>query len=115
MEAGRARLWLGRLRPTEGQWHALRAYLLCAVAAAVIALPVALERAVEQVTFHDHLGTFPVEVGLCHDGRSTLDTGLFGKIYWGQTGALGFGAYASATGPPEAAGTLASYVDPKFI
>ena len=89
--------------------------LVCALAAALIALPVAAERAVEQVRFNDHLGTFPVEVGLCHDGRSTLDTGLFGKVYWAQTGAFGFGAYARATGPPEAGGTLASYVDPKFI
>ena len=90
-------------------------WLACAVAAALIALPVAVERAVEQVRFSDHLGTFPVEVGLCHDGRSTLDTGLFGKVFWGQTGTFGFGAYARATGPPEAGGTLASYVDPKFI
>ncbi len=89
--------------------------LVCALAAALIALPVAAERAVEQVRFSDHLGTFPVEVGLCHDGRSTLDTGLFGKVFWAQTGAYGFGAYARATGPPEAGGTLASYVDPKFI
>ena len=89
--------------------------LACALAAALIALPVAVERAVEQVRFSDHLGTFPVEVGLCHDGRSTLDTGLFGKVFWGQTGAYGFGAFARATGPPEAGGTLASYVDPKFI
>ena len=89
--------------------------LACALAAALIALPVAVERAVEQVRFNDHLGTFPVEVGLCHDGRSTLDTGLFGKVYWAQTGAFGLGAYARATGPPEAGGTLASYVDPKFI
>ena len=89
--------------------------LACALAAALIALPVAVERAVEQVRFSDHLGTFPVDVSLCHDGRSTLDTGLFGKIFWGQTGAYGFGAVARATGPPEAGGTLASYVDPKFI
>jgi len=89
--------------------------LACALAAALIALPVAVERAVEQVRFSDHLGTFPVEVGLCHDGRSTLDTGLFGKVFWAQTGAYGLGAYARATGPPEAGGTLASYVDPKFI
>ena len=89
--------------------------LACALVAALIALPVAAERAVEQVRFDDHLGTFPVEVGLCHDGRSTLDTGLFGKVFWGQTGSYGFGAYARATGPPEAGGTLASYVDPKFI
>jgi len=89
--------------------------LACALAAAMIALPVAVERAVEQVRFSDHLGTFPVDVSLCHDGRSTLDTGLFGKIFWGQTGAYGFGAVARATGPPEAGGTLASYVDPKFI
>ena len=89
--------------------------LACALVAALIALPVAAEQAVEQVRFDDHLGTFPVEVGLCHDGRSTLDTGLFGKVFWGQTGSYGFGAYARATGPPEAGGTLASYVDPKFI
>jgi len=63
--------------------------LACALAAALIALPVAVERAVEQVRFSDHLGTFPVEVGLCHDGRSTLDTGLFGKVFWQQAaGAL---------------------------
>ena len=87
--------------------------LACALAAALIALPVAVERAVEQVRFSDHLGTFPVDVGLCHDGRSTLDTGLFGKMFWGQTGAYGFGAFARATGPPEAGDALASYVEPE--
>lgn len=91
------------------------AYLGCAVAAALIALPIALERAVEGVHFSDDLGTFPVEVSLAHNGRSTLDTGLFGKVFWAQTGPLGFGAVARAAGPPEAGGTLASYVDPVFI
>lgn len=94
---------------------AFAGWLACAFVAALIFLPVALERAVESVRFDDRLGTFPVEVSLCHNGRSTLDTGLFGRIYWAETGPLGFGAYARTTGPPEAEGTLASYVDPAFI
>jgi len=96
-------------------WPATAAYALCAVAAALVFAPIALERAIERVHFSDRLGTLPVEVTLCHNGRSTLDTGLFGQVFWERTGAYGFGAYARATGPPEAGGTLASYVDPEFI
>jgi len=95
--------------------EALLTLLLCLLAAGLVAAPVTIVRAVEGVRFHDDLGTFPVEVSLCHDGRSTLDTGILGKVFWDQTGALGFGAYARATGPPEAGGTLASYVDPAFF
>jgi hypothetical protein len=40
---------------------------------------------------------------------------LFGRVFWAETGSHGFGAYARTTGPPEAGGTLASYVDPAFI
>jgi len=94
---------------------ALLAWLACVLVAGIVAAPVVVERAIEDVRFPDTLGTFPVEVGLCHDGRSTLDTGILGKVFWNQTGALGFGAYARATGPPEAGGTLASYVDPAFF
>jgi hypothetical protein len=94
---------------------ALLAFVFCVLGAAVVAAPVAIERAIEGVSFNDEVGTFPVEVSLCHDGRSTLDTGILGKVFWDQTGALGFGAYARATGPPEAGGTLASYVDPAFF
>ncbi len=88
--------------------------MLCVLAAALVAAPVALERAIEGVHFPDQVGTLPVEVSLCHDGRSTLDTGVLGKVFWDRTGAFGFGAYARATGPPEAGGSLASYVDPAF-
>jgi hypothetical protein len=91
------------------------AFVLCVLGAALVAAPVVVERAIEGVRFPDEVGTFPVEVSLCHDGRSTLDTGILGKVFWDQTGALGFGAYARATGPPEAGGTLASYVDPAFF
>lgn len=94
---------------------ALVTLVLCFLAAAIVAAPVALVRAIEGVRFEDQLGTLPVEVSLCHDGRSTLDTGVFGKVFWDRTGAYGFGAYARASGPPEAGGTLASYVDPAFI
>src|SRR4051812_29648165 len=99
----------------RGRRHRLLALCVCVVVAGIVAAPVVLERAIEDVRFRDTLGTFPVEVGLCHDGRSTLDTGILGKIFWNQTGVLGFGAYARATGPPEAGGTLASYVDPAFF
>lgn len=90
-------------------------FALCAAAMMVIAAPLALERAIQGVQFSDRLGTFPVEVSLCHDGRSTFDTGLFGTVYWNQTGPRGFGIYARASGPPDAGGTLASYVDPQFV
>lgn len=101
--------WVRRLLPPLG------GYLLCALLVGIVFAPIALERAVENVHFEDNLGTFPVEVRLCHDGRSTLDTGLFGKVYWDQTGPLGFGARARTTGPPQAGGTLASYVSQDFI
>ena len=107
--------WLPVGRLDSRQREPVVAFLLCMLAAAVVALPVVVERALEGVSFHDDLGTFPVEVSLCHDGRSTLDTGILGKVYWDRTGAFGFGAYARATGPPEAGGTLASYVDPAFF
>jgi hypothetical protein len=94
---------------------ALLTLAVCVAAAGLVAAPVVVERAIEGVSFHDDLGTFPVQVSLCHDGRSTLDTGILGKVFWDQTGAFGFGAYARATGPPEAGGTLASYVDPAFF
>lgn len=85
------------------------------LAAAVVAAPVAAEQAVERVRFEDRLGTLPVVVSLCHNGVSTVDTGVLGKAYWARTGVAGFGAYLRATGPPEAGGTLSSYVDPKFV
>lgn len=107
--------WRSRIRPNRRFWRSVAAFFGCAAVAALVAAPISLERAVEGVHFSDDLGTFPVQVSLCHDGRSTLDTGLFGKVFWSRTGTLGFGAYARATGPPEAGGTLASYVDPRFI
>lgn len=111
----RALRWLPVPRFSTDTRQALLSLVLCVLAAGLVATPVVLVRAVEGVRFRDTLGTFPVEVGLCHDGRSTLDTGILGKVFWNHTGALGFGAYARATGPPEAGGTLASYVDPSFF
>jgi hypothetical protein len=83
--------------------------------AALVVAPLAAERAIEGVQFQDRLGTVPVEVGLSHNGVSTLDTGILGSIYWERTGFAGFGATIRATGPPEAGGSLASYVSPRFI
>ncbi|MCW2758634.1 MAG: hypothetical protein JWO46_2380, partial [Nocardioidaceae bacterium] len=83
MEQSRA--WAGVAR----WWRPVLGLLACGAAAAVIALPVVVERAIEGVRFHDELGTFPVVVGLSNDGRSTLVTGLFGKVFYDRTGAYG--------------------------
>ena len=83
--------------------------------AAVVVAPLAAELAVERVRFQDRLGTLPVEVSLAHNGFSTLDTGLLGRLYWDETGTGGFGAVVRATGPPQAGGTLSSYVAPQFV
>ena len=91
---------------------ALPAYGLVA---ALVAAPVAAERAVEGVRFSDRLGTVPVEVSLAHNGVTTLDTGILGRLYWDRTGFGGFGAFVRATGPPVAGGTLGSYLSPGFV
>ena len=74
-----------------------------------------LEQAVEGASFEDRVGTLPVEISLAHDGYTTLDTGLLGKVYWRRTGPGGFGAVLRSTGPPIAGGTLASYASPAFV
>lgn len=85
------------------------------VLAAVVAVPVAGQRALAGVSFEDRLGSLPVEVSLTHNGVSTLDTGILGRLYWDRTGTAGFGARVRVTGPPEADGSLASYVSPTFV
>jgi hypothetical protein len=91
------------------------AFLLYGFVAALVSVPVAAEQAIEGARFEDRLGTLPVEISLSHNGVSTLDTGILGSVYWDRTGAGGFGANIRATGPPEAGGSLASYVSPRFI
>ena len=90
-------------------------YLGASLCVALVALPVAVEQAVEDVSFSDALGTLPVEMSLCHQGRSTLETGVLGDLYWDRTGAYGLGVTARVTEPPQASGTLASYADPRFV
>ncbi len=93
----------------------LGGYAVFSCVAAILALPLAAEQAVENASFQDRVGTFPVEVSLAHNGVSTLDTGLIGRLYWDRTGAGGFGASVVSTGPPIADGTLSSYVSPEFL
>lgn len=92
-----------------------RRFLVCGVLAAVLFLPIALQQSVERASFDDRLGTFPVTVSLAHNGQSTLDTGVVGKLYWERTGVAGFGASLRSTGPPEAGGDLTSYVSSEFL
>ena len=86
-----------------------------AATAALVAAPLAAEQTVEHLRFEDRIGTVPVEVSLTHNGMSTLDTGVLGRLYWEETGAAGFGANVRVTGTPEAGGTLASYASPRFV
>jgi len=75
----------------------------------------AVERAVQRATYRDAIGTLPVEMSLCRQGRSTLETGILGDLYWAEFGAWGWGVRAWVTGLPVADGTLASYADRRFI
>lgn len=93
----------------------LVAWVAYGVVAALVCLPVATVWALQHASFEDRLGAFPVVVSLAHDGRTTIDTGILGKIYWERTGPGGFGADIRSTGPPEAGGTLSSYVTPEFL
>jgi hypothetical protein len=95
--------------------RALLAVLGYGAVVALLAVPVAAQQAVENVGFEDRLGTLPVEVSLAHNGVSTLDSGILGRLYYDRTGVAGFGAVVRATGPPEAGGTLSSYVSPRFV
>ncbi len=101
-----------KLRPLVRRGAAALAWLL---AAAVISAPIAVEQALERVTFSDRLGTVPVEVTLCSNGYSSLDTGILGTVFWDRTGPFGLGACLRVTEPPEAGGTLASYADAEFV
>lgn len=93
----------------------LVAWVAYGLAAALVCLPVAVVWSLQHAAFEDRLGAFPVEVSLAHDGRSTVDTGVLGKVYLDRTGPGGFGAHIVSTGPPEAGGTLSSYVSPEFL
>ena len=86
-----------------------------AAVVAVVVAPLTVERAIENAVFADRLGAFPVEISLSHNGVSTLDTGVAGKLYWDRTGVAGFGANVRSTGPPVAGGTLGSYVSQDFV
>ena len=85
------------------------------VVAVALAAPVLVQQTIAHVRFDDRLGTLPVEVRVLHNGYSVLDTGALGSIYLEQTGAFGLGFGLRVTGPPDAGGSLASYVDPKFV
>lgn len=102
----------------DGAARALRVvahYLGASLVVTLVALPVAVEQSVEDVSFEDSLGTLPVEMSLCHQGRSTLETGILGDLHWDRTGAFGLGIRARVTEPPQAGATLASYADRRFI
>ena len=90
-------------------------YLAASLAVGVVLVPVTVERALEQVSVEERIGTVPVEVSLVRNGRSTLATGVLGDVYYRATGPFGLGVEARVLGPPEAGGTLASYADPRFI
>jgi hypothetical protein len=99
----------------RGPANALAKFLFLGCVVAIVSAPLAGVWSIKHVRFSDRLGSVPVEVSLSHNGESTLDAGILGRVYWDRTGTAGFGAYIRATAPPQAGGSLASYVDPHFI
>jgi hypothetical protein len=97
------------------RWQTAATVLGYLLGIALVAAPLALEQSLENVRFADRLGTVPVEVSICHNGYSSLDTGILGTIYLRRTGSFGFGACVRATQPPEAGDTLSSYIDESFV
>lgn len=71
--------------------RALATFAACTVASGVVTAPLAAQHATESVGFDDYLGAVPVRVSLTHNGVSTLDTGVLGRLYWDRTGAYGSG------------------------
>ena len=61
----------GALPSVASLTRAAARWLAATAAVALVALPVVVEQAVEEVSFTDSLGTLPVSVSLCHQGRST--------------------------------------------
>ncbi len=103
-------------RRTATLGRAVATFAVCTVASGVVAAPLVAQHVAQTVAFDDHLGAVPVEVSLSHNGVSTVDTGILGRLYWQRTGAWGFGALLRVTGPPEAGGpSLADYVSPEFL
>jgi hypothetical protein len=100
-------------RPTGARRLVL--FLVYGVLSVVVASPVLVQQTLAGVSFEDRLGTFPVEVSTVRNGYSVLDTGALGSVYLEQTGALGLGFALRVTGPPDAGGSLSSYVDPTFV
>jgi hypothetical protein len=89
--------------------------LMYGVLAVVLTSPVIAQQTIEGVRFAERLGTVPVEVGVVRNGYSVVDTGALGTMYLERTGALGLGLSLRVTGPPDAGGTLSSYLDPAFV
>lgn len=106
------RIDLSRARPLAG-WVGW--ILGLGLLAAVTTLPYSAQRTAESLRFDDLLGTVPVEVTMVRNGYSVVDAGILGAVYWERTGPFGLGAHLRVTGPPNAGGTLASYVDPDFL
>lgn len=104
-----------RWAATSGLLWWVASYLVVALGLAIVATPVVAERAVEGTAFEDAIGTLPVELSLCREGRSTLETGVLGDVHWEHPAPADLGVRARVLGPPLAGGTLSSYVDRRFI
>ncbi len=89
--------------------------LVYGVAAVVLTSPLIAQRTIEDIGFADRLGSLPVQVSVVENGYSVVDTGALGSIFLDRTGIGGLGISVRVTGPPDAGGTLSSYVDPGFV
>jgi len=90
---------------------------LCLVAAAIISLPLALERGVERTQIRDSIGLVPARLALTGSSDSELRLGLLGTIRFPVSrGPIGMSVIAD--GPPtspDGGHGIASYVSPQML
>ncbi len=90
---------------------------LCLLAAAVIALPLALERGVERAQVRDTVGLVPARLTLTGSSESELRLGILGTIRFPVSrGPLGISITADgAPTTPSGDGGIASYFSPEML
>jgi hypothetical protein len=106
-----------RARPRRPSTRLLARLGLCLVAAALVSLPLALERGMERTQIRDSIGLVPARLALTGSSDSELRLGLLGTIRLPVShGPIGMSV--TADGPPtspDGGHGLASYFSPQML
>jgi len=94
-------------------------FFVCVLAAGLLAVPLALERALESTEVHDVIGFVPATMDLTGSGKSEIRLGLLGNVYLPFSRG-GIGIVATADGAPSVggasgAGDLATFFSSRVL